>query len=141
MSSHLGTQPQVLCSRAGSLWTIRAVPAPVCLAFPTVLFLIPPEPHIIDSIFSPAFNSLLAWGKWDAVLECSANRIYMDLRAGLTWVQDSKPSLALISCVAFKNVLILLEPPILLINGVLPMWIELEGIANLLIVLPLPWMG
>lgn len=74
---------------------------------------------------------------WNAV----QSRIYMDLRPGLTWVQGSKPSPALISCVAFKNVLILLEPLILLINGVLPMWIELEGIANLLIVLPLPWMG
>lgn len=74
---------------------------------------------------------------WNAV----QNRIYMDLRAGLTWVQGSKLSFALISCVAFKNVLILLEPLILPINGVLPMWIELEAIANLLIVLPLPWMG
>lgn len=65
----------------------------------------------------------------------------MDLRAGLTWVQGSKPSPTLISCVAFKNALMLLNPPILLINGVLPMWIESEGIAQLLILLPLPWMG
>lgn len=149
ISSHLSPCPRfcvqgpwlTLCGPA-----LRAMAAPVCPALPTVLFLIPPEPHIIDSIFSSGFSFPPGLDKvrccaesWPLIAVDS--RIYMDLRAGLTWVQGSKPSPVLISCVAFKNALILFEPMIILKNGVLPMWIELEGIAQLLILLPLPWMG
>lgn len=125
---------------------LRAMSAPVCPALPTVLFLIPPEPHIKGSIFSSGFSYPPGLEKVRCCAESCPliaveSRIYMDSRAGLTWVQGSKPSPALISCVAFKNALIVFELVILLINSVLPMWIELRGIAQLLILLPLPWMG